>query len=435
MNLTILTFGYEVSEPPEDCVWVADVRNIPSSVITGMWQMDGTDKAIQDAVLATSEAKAWIRKFENRLSSFKDGDRIAIGCSIGVHRSVALAYEFARIARERGWDVTVRNLDLGSRRDTGSTITRMEGAATMAYEVRAAGSAGLTFTVDPSGKPRIDARAILFDSWSVDLGGFRERMRPNSVTLESDLVALFDHDTSKVLGRTSAGTMEVRTDSAGVAFSAYPPETTWAADLRVSMERGDIKGCSYRMMVDEDVWYVENGMVCRDVLKARVSELTITSMPAYPETTAEARDHAAALAKTAVPEKVEERAGRVLSTTNEYLVKAAVEALDGVNDGMDAIESAVELVKTTLVNVLQQVDPTYQPEGEGDMGGCDCEMPCTDPNCTCEDPNCPMCSGNEVSDPSMDGASTQDRGAAGGAPVKKAGTFVSGFGFITTKRK
>lgn len=295
----------------------------------------------------------------------------------------------------------------------------------MAYEVRAAGNTGLTFTV-VDGKPRIDARAIVFDSWSVDLGGFRERMRPGSVQLDPDLVALFDHDTSMVLGRVSAGTMDVRSDEAGVAFSAYPPETTWAADLRVSMERGDIRGCSYRMFVDEDTWYVENGIVCRDVRKARVSELTITSMPAYPQTTAEARSHAAELAKET---PVEERAGRVLSTTNEMLVKAAIEGLSGVEAGVDAIEAAVELVRTTLVSVVQQIDPTYVPEDDG----CDCEDPCTDPNCTCSDPNCAKCSPTDSGN--MGGASMNSRSSAGAAESKKAGTFVPGFGFIPTKGK
>lgn len=168
----------------------------------------------------------------------------------------------------------------------------------MALETRATPVGELRFVTD-GGKPRIDGRAILFDSWSVDLGGFKERMVPGSVTLDADLLALFDHATDKVLGRTSAGTMEVRQDQIGVAFTAYPPETTWAKDLQVSMTRGDIKGCSYRMMVEEDKWYLDmDGNVCRDVLKASVSELTVTSMPAYPETTAEARSHAAALAQT-----------------------------------------------------------------------------------------------------------------------------------------
>lgn len=226
----------------------------------------------------------------------------------------------------------------------------------MASEIRALPGGELRFVLE-DGRPRIDARAILFDSWSVDLGGFRERMMPGSVTLDPDLVALFDHDTSMVLGRVSAGTMEARQDELGVSFTAYPPETTWAADLRVSLERGDIRGCSFRMMVEEDDWYVRDGQVCRDVKKASISELTITSMPAYPETTAEARSHAQAL-EAHIP--AEARAGRVLSSTNEDKIRSAHASLNDVLDTLDsslANRDAAEKREMTAEDSIYPVTP------------------------------------------------------------------------------
>jgi len=143
---------------------------------------------------------------------------------------------------------------------------------------------------------KLECRAIVYNSWSTDLGGFRERMLPGSAELSDDLVGLFDHDTAHVLGRVSAGTMEATRDNAGVSMVTYPPDTQWARDMLVSIERGDIGGCSYRMKVPKggDHWYVQDGQVCRDIRKARISELTITSMPAYVETTAEVRSHLAA---------------------------------------------------------------------------------------------------------------------------------------------
>lgn len=303
----------------------------------------------------------------------------------------------------------------------------------MATETRAVNGGELRFMMD-QGRARVDGRAILFDSWSVDLGGFKERMLPGSVQLEADLVALFDHDTSKVLGRTSAGTMEVTTDSRGVAFTSYPPDTTWARDLRVSMERGDIRGCSYRMMVQEDKWYMdETGQVCRDVLKATVSELTITSMPAYPETTAEARSHAKALAAAAGSQ---DRAGRVLSDANEVALKAALGAL--------------ELAEDTIEAVLMQVDPTFKAEdtaedesececcnGEG-CPGCTCGTEgegSTDAGCTCPDENCATC--NPTDSGSMDGASSSSRSSDGASETQKnrSQTFVPGFGFIPNRKE
>lgn len=272
----------------------------------------------------------------------------------------------------------------------------------MATEVRTTPAGEIRFLTD-GGKARIDARAILFDSWSVDLGGFRERMMPGSVTLDGDLVALFDHDTSMVLGRTSAGTMEVRQDAAGVAFTAYPPETTWAKDLRVSMERGDIRGCSYRMMVEEDDWYVRDGMVCRDIKKASISELTVTSMPAYPETTAEARSHAQALIKDIPGED------RALTIADEINLSAAAEILDAASE---LIEKAGETIKDAISRVDLE-EPEVDPE--------------TDPT-TEVDP---------TDSEDMDGASNEPRSSVGATetPTADAQTFVPGFGFIPNRKE
>lgn len=408
MHLTLITFGYEVAPPPADCAWVADVRDIDAGVIDGLWQYNGLDQKVAAKVLDTPAAERWLAAFTNELDELQDGDRVAVGCSIGMHRSVAVGQAMATIARDAGWQVTVQNRDLELRRDTAGTLAPME-RTTMAYETRALSSGSLSFT-NEGGKPRIDGRAILFDSWSADLGGFRERMLPNSVELESDLVALFDHATDKVLGRTSAGTMEVRSDSKGVAFTAYPPATTWAADLRVSMERGDIKGCSYRMYVDEDRWYVQDGMVCRDVVRARVSELTVTSMPAYPETTAEARDRASQLAKAA---NVEERAGRVISDANEQVLKSALVNIEAASDMLEA--------------VITQVDPTFNEDN----------LIAEDPAYE-EMPAAPNAGTVENSGLLVGGSLTEaDRTSAGAAETtqRQTQTFVMGFGFITNPER
>lgn len=203
---------------------------------------------------------------------------------------------------------------------------------------------------DGSVAPQVRASAIVFDRWSQDLGGFVERMMPGSVTLEADMLALFDHQTQYVIGRQSAGTMSVLRHAAGVDFTAVPPDTQWARDMLVSLKRGDIKGCSYRMQVSDDRWYVrDDGVVARDVLAASVCELTITSMPAYPQTTAAVRSRAAAFVRS------ELRAGRTLSAANEQALKDALAALD-------IAENAIE-------GVLSQVDPAFEPEDEATESG------------------------------------------------------------------
>lgn len=133
-------------------------------------------------------------------------------------------------------------------------------------------------------------RAIVYDSLSDDLGGFRERFRPGSVRLAPDLVILSSHNPSTVLGRTAAGTAWAYDDGAGIVFEVSPPDTQWARDLGVSMERGDIQTCSFAFRVPpggDDFYYdhTRNGVI-RDVFEAEVSELSIVAMPAYPATQA-----------------------------------------------------------------------------------------------------------------------------------------------------
>ena len=223
-------------------------------------------------------------------------------------------------------------------------------------ETRAIGDIQFSMEGD---RPRIDARAILFDSWSVDLGGFRERIMPGAVELDPDLVALFDHDTSMVLGRVSAGTMNVSQDERGVAFTAYPPNTTWANDLAVSMKRGDIRGCSFRMIVDDDEWSVDrsSGMVQRDVKKMRVSELTITSMPAYPETTAAARSQQLA--------EVRNRIDTVLAASDKAAQRDALSSLQDVLADIDTIPEtevtpmAETVAAPTTADLVEELTETF----------------------------------------------------------------------------
>ena len=67
---------------------------------------------------------------------------------------------------------------------------------------------------------RIRGYAIVFNRMSLDLGGFRERIVPEAVnrTLDEalDVRALVDHDTSKIIGRTRAGTLRIQKDGHGL---------------------------------------------------------------------------------------------------------------------------------------------------------------------------------------------------------------------------
>lgn len=169
------------------------------------------------------------------------------------------------------------------------------------YEVRTFPAAELRLVQSDEGRVRIEGRAIVYDALSEDLGGFREKFVPGSVRLDPDLLALFDHDTSMVLGRVSAGTLEVEDGPHGVDMRAWPPDTIWAKDMRISMERGDIRHMSFRFWAKNEGWDVVGDELIRTVLEAEVSELSVVSMPAYTQTSAQVRARVAQLRDAASP--------------------------------------------------------------------------------------------------------------------------------------
>ena len=51
----------------------------------------------------------------------------------------------------------------------------------------------------------------IFNSWSQDLGGFKERIKPGAFkeSIENDdIIAAFNHDNNMILGRNVSGTLE-----------------------------------------------------------------------------------------------------------------------------------------------------------------------------------------------------------------------------------
>lgn len=140
-------------------------------------------------------------------------------------------------------------------------------------------------------RPVIRGHPIVFNQKSLDLGGFVEIIRPEAIdrTLREkvDLRALVDHDTAKILGRLTAGTLRVKKDAAGLGVEIDPPNTTVARDIVESIRRGDVTGGSFAFRTLTDNWHMEEGIAVREILDMRVSEVSVVTFPAYPDTDAE----------------------------------------------------------------------------------------------------------------------------------------------------
>ncbi|MCK9570448.1 HK97 family phage prohead protease [Candidatus Pacearchaeota archaeon] len=149
---------------------------------------------------------------------------------------------------------------------------------------------GEDFEIRSEADPKIKGHAAVFDKWSEDLGGFKERIAPGAFTKtlgESDVRMLWDHNSQYVLGRKSAGTLQLLEDSQGLYFENIPPETSWYSDLSVSMKRGDVSQMSFGFQVVRDEW--NQDYTKRTVHEVRLLEISVVTFPAYPGTSAKVR--------------------------------------------------------------------------------------------------------------------------------------------------
>ena len=157
-------------------------------------------------------------------------------------------------------------------------------------ETRTFPAVELRVTEAKSGSPSFEGYAAVFNSWSEDLGGFKERLSRGSfrnALKTSDTVALFNHDANHVLGRVGAKTLALKEDKKGLRFSINPPDTQFARDLAKSVARGDIHQCSFGFTLAEggDEWKDKGGEVTRTIREVNsLSDVSLVCFPAYKST-------------------------------------------------------------------------------------------------------------------------------------------------------
>lgn len=148
---------------------------------------------------------------------------------------------------------------------------------------------------------KLTGYAAVFDSETVIGEMFREVIRPGAFakTLrESDQVALFDHNTGMPLGRKSRGTLALEENDKGLRVEVVPPANTWGDDVYEAVKRGDVEGMSFAFATVKERWDEgqtrEGKLPLREILEARLFEVSFVTFPAYEATEAEARSILAA---------------------------------------------------------------------------------------------------------------------------------------------
>jgi HK97 family phage prohead protease len=168
--------------------------------------------------------------------------------------------------------------------------------------------------------------AALFNS-EADIGGyFREVIAPGAFreTLKNDDIrALIDHDTGRVIGRSSAGTLRLKEDDKGLSVEIDLPDTTDGRDLAVQLERGDISGMSFGFIVRHDEWDETSDPPTRTIHAVDLHEVSAVAFPAYGDTEIALRSLENARAVNRKAEEYKREAGK--KADNYFRRKAETE--------------------------------------------------------------------------------------------------------------
>lgn len=149
------------------------------------------------------------------------------------------------------------------------------------------------------GKPAVmRGTAAVFNVRSENFGSeqqpFFEEIAPGAFdeVLKDDVRALFNHDANLILARSKggAGTLRLSVDSTGLVYEAELPDTSYARDLKVSLDRGDVDQSSFAFTVAGHKYEErhENGKTVRirTITKiARLYDVSPVTYPAYPYAT------------------------------------------------------------------------------------------------------------------------------------------------------
>ena len=146
----------------------------------------------------------------------------------------------------------------------------------------------------------IQGRAIVFESLSNDLGGFREIIKRGAISQDlvdsSDVFARTNHSDDYILARCNKGKgslqLELRED--GLYYSFEAPNTEKGNELVEHIRRGEISQSSFAFMVanepDAERWIKQDGILVREIYKiSYLGDVAPVFTPAYSETSVSLR--------------------------------------------------------------------------------------------------------------------------------------------------
>ena len=147
---------------------------------------------------------------------------------------------------------------------------------------------------EDNGNQYIEGYFVVFNFIYEIAPGMTESVAPGAFnnTLGGDIRCLTDHDSRLVLGRTTAGTFELRQDDYGLWGRALiNPNDQDAMNTKARVDRGDVNQASFGFdILNEDTEVREDGSVHWTIREVKLYECSVVTFPAYKETNIHARE-------------------------------------------------------------------------------------------------------------------------------------------------
>lgn len=142
-------------------------------------------------------------------------------------------------------------------------------------------------------KKIISGYFIVFDEETELYPDYFEKISSNAVgdLKNKDIRALVNHDTSRVLGRTTTGTLKLHADKKGVFGEIeINDKDTDALNLYERVKRGDVTQCSFGFYINgvNETWD-DNDVLRVELTDIDLFEVSVVTFPAYEQTSVAAR--------------------------------------------------------------------------------------------------------------------------------------------------
>lgn len=146
---------------------------------------------------------------------------------------------------------------------------------------------------EENGNLYIEGYFAVFNKYYEMWEGAFETIAPTAFdkTINDDVRALINHESTLVLGRSGANTLKLKVDEHGLWGSILINKSdTDAMNLYERVKRGDVNQCSFGFdILSEEYTQRDDGTVLWTVNEVKLYEVSVVTFPAYEDTEVQAR--------------------------------------------------------------------------------------------------------------------------------------------------